>query len=121
MPLLRSLSLLSLSGLLAGLVHLIGRRTETIRREVDQRTAELAESRRQVANMLHALPGMSYRCTYDGQLSVIFVSEGARDLTGWSAEEFMSGAVHFRDCIHPTDLERVREATRKALDNRSDV
>src|SRR5204862_196240 len=84
-------------------------------------TAELAESRRQFANMLHALPGMAYRCTYDEQLTLTFVSEGARELTGWNAEEFMTGVRHFRDLIHPDDLERVRDVTRAALQDHSDV
>ncbi len=121
MPLLRSCSLLLLSGLVAGLVLLIGRRTETIRREVRERTAELAESRRHFAHLLHALPGMAYRCSYDDQLTVLFLSEGARELTGWTAEEFTSGAAHFRDCIHPEDLGRVRDATRTALEGRTDI
>jgi two-component system, cell cycle sensor histidine kinase and response regulator CckA len=120
-PILRSASFLVLAGLLAGLVQLIGRRTDTIRREVAVRTAELAESRRQFANMLHALPGMAYRCTYDDQLTVLFVSEGARALTGWSAEEFVNGTIHFRDLVHPDDLQRVREITRLALHERRDV
>ena len=120
-PLLRSCSLLLLSGLLAGLVRIIARRTDTIHREVEQRTAELAESRRQFASMLHALPGMAYRGTYDDQLTVLFVSDGALQLTGWTAEEFMTGAVHYRDCIHPEDLGRVREATRRALQEQRDV
>jgi PAS domain S-box-containing protein len=120
-PLLRSGSLLLLFGLLAGIVHLLGRRTDTIRREVAERTAELAESRRQIAHMLHAVPGMAYRCTYDDQMSVVFVSEGARALTGWTAEEFVNGQVHFRDLLHPDDLARVRDATRTALQEKGDV
>lgn len=120
-PLLRSCSLLLLSGLLAGLVSMIGRRTDTIRHEVAERTAELAESRRQFANMLHALPGMAYRCDYDEQLTVLFVSEGALELTGWTADELINGSVHFRDCIHPDDLARVRDATRAALQEHNDV
>lgn len=121
MPLLRSGSLLLLSGLVALLVHSNGRRTETIRREVAERTVELAESRRHFASMLHALPGMAYRCSYDEHLTVLFLSEGARALTGWTAEEFTNGTAHFRDCIHPDDLERVREATRTALQEQTDV
>lgn len=121
MPVLRSVGLLLLSGLLAGLVHILGRRAQTIQRQVDERTAELAESRQQIANMLHALPGMSFRCAYDGRIEALFVSEGARELTGWSAEEFTAGAVHFRDCIHPDDIGRVRAATRQALDGRQDI
>ena len=120
-PLLRSLSVLLLSGLIAGLVRSIGRRTDMIRSEVTQRTAELAESRRHFANLLQALPGMAYRCTYDEKISVRFVSEGARELTGWTPEEFLSGKVHFRDCIHPDDLKRVRDTTRAALDEQRTV
>lgn len=121
MPLLRSASLLLLAGLAAGIVHLVSRRTQTIRREVEERTAELAESRRQFASLLHALPGMAFRCTYDDQLTVVFVSEGAHELTGWPADEFMRGTLHFRDFIHPDDLGRVREATKSALLERKDV
>ena len=121
MPYLRSASLLLMSGLIAVIIGIIGHRTATIRREVDERTAELAESRRQLANMLDTLPGMAFRCTYDGQLSVQFMSRGARALTGRSPEEFTSGAVHFRECVHPDDLGRVRDATRAALQDRSDV
>ncbi|HVS52265.1 MAG TPA: CHASE domain-containing protein [Opitutaceae bacterium] len=120
-PFLRSCSLMLLSTLLAGLVHVLGRQTGTIRREVTERTAELTESRRQFATLLHTLPGMAYRCTYDDQLNVVFVSEGARALTGWPAEDFISGAIHFRDLIHPDDVARVREATRGALQDRADV
>lgn len=120
-PVLRSGSMLLLAILVSGIIHVIGRRNETIRREVDERTAELAESRRQVANMLHALPGMAYRCTYEEQLNVQFLSEGARELTGWTAEEFMSGKAHFREIIHPDDLARVRDVTRAALQERNDV
>ena len=120
-PWLRAAVLLLLSGLAAGLVLVVGRRTHIIRQEVGARTAELAESRRQLAAMLHALPGMSYRCVYDTQLTVQFVSDGALGLTGWTAEEFLSGAAHFRDCIHPEDLGRVRDATRRALESHSDV
>lgn len=117
-PLARSASIMLLAGLLAGLAEISGRRADSIRRQVAERTAELAESRRQMAHMLQVLPGMSFRCAYDEHLTVLFVSEGALELTGWTAAEFTSGRVHFRECIHPDDLTRVREATRGALQDR---
>lgn len=100
---------------LAAYVHSLGRRSDLIRLEVGQRTAELNESRRHFAALLQALPGMAYRCTYDDQLTVLFVSDGSEPLTGWSPEEFRRGDVHFRELVDPEDLERVREATRVAL------
>jgi PAS domain S-box-containing protein len=121
MPLLRSGGVLLLTALLAGIVQLAGRRPQTIRPEVAERNGELAESRRQLAALLHALPGMAYRATYGERLTVLFASEGARELTGWSAEELVAGAVHFRDFIHPDDLGRVREATKTALREHRDV
>lgn len=121
MPLLRSMGMLLLGALVASIVQLVSRRTQTIRDEVAVRTEELTESRRQLANMLRALPGMAYRCTYDDQLTVLFVSEGARELTGWSAEEFMAGSIHLRELLHPDDVLRVRDATKVALGQRSDV
>ena len=120
-PALRSASIMSLSALLAGLLVVIGRRTETIRRQVEQRTAELTESRRRYASFLHALPGMAYRSDYAHDSRIDFASEGALALTGWAADEFVAGAVRLRDIVHPDDLEQVRAATRAALDSHRDI
>lgn len=118
---LRAGAVLLLTGMLAGLVTVIGRRTDTIRLQVEQRTAELAESRRQFANLLHALPGMAYRATGEDGLDVVFASEGALQLTGWSAADFISGAVHLRDLMRSDELERVRAQTRAALRSKKDI
>jgi two-component system cell cycle sensor histidine kinase/response regulator CckA len=117
-PFLRSCSFILLAGLLAGLVELSGRQAGTIQRQVEERTAELAENRRQFSTLLDALPGLAFRCAYDEPLRVLFVSEGTRALTGWSPEDFVAGHVHFRDLIHPDDLARVREVTRLAVQER---
>lgn len=114
-PTIRSGTMLALTALLAGLVSVIGRRTDIIRREVDDRTAELAESRRQYANLLHALPGMAFRASYENGLVVRFVSEGAFALTGWTAEEIMSGTIHVRNLVHKDDIQRVRRETLDAI------
>jgi PAS domain S-box-containing protein len=120
-PLLRSCSLMLVAVLLAGLVHLGGRQTALVQQQVEQRTAELAESRRQLATLLHALPGMAYRCSHDSELRVLFASEGVRPLTGWDPADFTSGRAHFRDLIHRDDIDRVRAATRRALQERTDL
>jgi PAS domain S-box-containing protein len=116
----RTAGVLGLTALLAGLVHALGRRNEVIENVVTERTAELAESRRELGSVLHALPGMAYRCRYDEQLTVLFVSDGARELTGRPAAEFIAGHVHFRDFVHADDLERVRSGTITALEERRD-
>ena len=115
LPWVRTAGLLAITLLLAGLVYILGRRSAVIAREVTERTAELNESRRLLDSILQALPGMAYRCVYDQQLQVIYVSEGATKLTGHPADDFIWGKVHFRQLIHPDDVGRVRAATGAAL------
>ncbi|MDB6168326.1 MAG: sensor hybrid histidine kinase [Verrucomicrobia bacterium] len=117
----RGIGILSITGLLAGLSLVLGRRTAVIAQQVADRTAELTESRRQFSSLLHALPGMAYRVAYGEETKIIFVSVGVETLTGHPADDFISGRAHFRDLIHPDDVERVRVATRTALSERREV
>ncbi len=121
LPWIRLVGIVTIAGLLAGLVIMLGRRAEVIAREVAERTAELTENRRQLGSLLQSLPGMAYRCQYDDQLRVMFVSVGVEALTGYPAEDFMAGRVHFRDLIQPEDVDRVRAATRAGLQARCDI
>ncbi|HYP16911.1 MAG TPA: ATP-binding protein, partial [Opitutus sp.] len=111
---------LSITALIAGLVFVLARRAAAIERLVADRTAELEESRRQLDSLLHSLPGMAFRSRFDDTVTLLFVSEGALPLTGRPASDFIQGAVHFRDVIHPEDLPRVRAATQAALHNRAE-
>jgi two-component system cell cycle sensor histidine kinase/response regulator CckA len=106
---------LMFSGLLGVLLHSQQRRTDVIEQLVYERTAELSESKRQLDSLVHTLPGMAYRCRYEADLQVIYVSEGTLALTGYTAAEFTSGAIHFRDVTHPADVLRIREETQNAL------
>lgn len=116
-PLWRLLGGFVMTGLLAGLIHAIGRRTENIEQEVAERTAELSESRRQLESLLQALPGMAYRCTYpESGMQPLYFSAGALALTGYPAEELVAGRPQMRELIHPADLSLTRERTREALD-----
>ena len=112
---------LLITALVAALVAAMARRTSAIQQQVQERTAELSESRRHLSSLLQALPGMAYRCIYKDTLTVVYLSEGVFSLAGYRPEEFTSGQVHFRDLIHPADLSRVRTATRTSLETRQDV
>ncbi|MBS0664036.1 MAG: CHASE domain-containing protein [Verrucomicrobia bacterium] len=114
-PWVPTISVLLVAILVAGFLEILGRRAEHIAREVAERTAELSESRRQLSSLLHSLPGMAYRCEYEKELRVLYLSVGVRALTGYAPEDFTGGRVHFRDLMHPDDVARVREATRACL------
>jgi PAS domain S-box-containing protein len=115
LPWVRTIGVLAITCLLAGIVHILGRRSAIIAREVTERTAELDENRRLLDSLLHALPAMAYRIEYEGKGRIVYVSDGATALTGHPADDFIWGKVQFRDLIHPEDLPRVRAATRAGL------
>lgn len=45
---------------------------------------------------------------------VEYVSENARDMFGWSTEDFVSGVVPYSSVVHPDDLERVGKEVSQA-------
>ncbi len=66
-----------------------------------------------MANLLHNLPGMAYRCENDSKWSMLFLSEGCFSLTGYSPQELLKNRdLSYNDMIHPDDRALVSEAVR---------
>ncbi|MDY9920381.1 MAG: EAL domain-containing protein [Synergistota bacterium] len=62
----------------------------------------LRESERSKAVLLSHLPGMAYRCNYDRDWTMQFVSEGCAELTGYPPESFINNRdLSFNDIITP--------------------
>jgi PAS domain S-box-containing protein len=77
---------------------------------------ELGESRREMATLLSNLPGMAYRCRNEPQWTMLFVSEGCRELTGYAPEDLReNAAVSYAALIHPQDRDRVWREVQEAL------
>lgn len=85
-----------------------------------QRLAEdgARESHRTLATLISNLPGIVYRCRNDRAWTMEFMSGGCLDLTGYSAEEFVSGRVDYGSIIHPDDREQVWEAVQSGVGQR---
>jgi len=69
-----------------------------------RRSAEnaLLESERSKAVLLSHLPGLAYRCRYDHEWTMEFVSEGCRALTGYDAESLLGNReISFNEIIAP--------------------
>ncbi|MBN2642188.1 MAG: PAS domain S-box protein [Victivallales bacterium] len=70
--------------------------------------AELAESNRSKLVLLANLPGVAYRCRFDDELTMDYLSEGCLELTGYKPEELLHnpdrkyGALINAD--HPEEL-----------------
>ena len=74
-----------------------------------------SESQRSLSTLLRNLPGMAYRCRNDPDFTTEFVSGGCLELTGYSAEAFMTHKVSYGGLIHPDDRDRLWYDTQGAL------
>lgn len=63
---------------------------------------DLVESERSKSVLLSHLPGMAYRCHYDRQWTMLFVSAGCFELTGYSSENLLYNRdLSYSDLIVP--------------------
>lgn len=89
---------------------------QALNKELKQAQEVLRESREQFATLLSNLPGMAYRCKNDADWSMLFVSEGCLELTGYTAAELTGAqAIPYEQIIHPADRRYVRQQVDTAL------
>jgi len=89
-----------------------------IERAVSERRtkAALEEQKQRHSRLISNLPGMVYRCRNDRGWPMTFVSDGAKDLTGYDAAAIKDRTVDWeQDIIHPKDREQVWEEVQLAL------
>ncbi len=86
-------------------------RTQLLQRELIERmkTEEnLWESQRTLTTLMSNLPGAAYRCKNDHDRTMILVSEGIYELTGFRPADLVANAkVAYAKLIHPKDKEMV--------------
>ncbi|WP_129677614.1 GGDEF domain-containing protein [Candidatus Chloroploca sp. Khr17] len=84
--------------------------------------ASLRESERSKSLLIANLPGVAYRCRFDRDWTMEFVSEGCFKLTGYPSEALLyNQKVAYNDLIHPEDRERVWEGWQAASAQRTPV
>ncbi|AOW80855.1 PAS sensor histidine kinase [Halodesulfurarchaeum formicicum] len=75
------------------------------------------EQQRQLDTLISNLPGIVYRCKNEQGWPMELVRGRAKELTGYTAKELVSGAVNWEEAlVHPEDRARVREQTSAAVD-----
>ncbi|MBD3299528.1 MAG: PAS domain S-box protein [candidate division Zixibacteria bacterium] len=97
-----------LADVIATLIH---------RQTIEER---LNESRRMMSALMSNLPGMAYRCRNDRNWTIEFVSDGCRDLTGYTADELIGNrVVSYADLIVPDDRAMVWHDVQEGVNNES--
>ncbi|WP_323674500.1 PAS domain S-box protein [Halorubellus sp. PRR65] len=93
-----------------------GYRTE---RELERRVDQLRESERRFRTLVSNLPGMVYRCANERGWPMTFVSDGAEELTGYTAAELKADAVNWeQDVIVEGERDDIWETVQAAVDAR---
>jgi sigma-B regulation protein RsbU (phosphoserine phosphatase) len=83
--------------------EILAQQFKTECQERDQTEVELSMA--QV--IINESPAILFRREAGDEPKLIYVSDNISQL-GYTAEKFLSGEMHFRDIVHPDDLERVR-------------
>lgn len=79
----------------------------------------LKESERSKSVLLSHLPGMAYRCSYDPDWTMHFVSDGCMELTGYSPESLLNNRdLSFNDLIAPEYSDRLWNEWKRILADR---
>lgn len=81
----------------------------------EQVSLELKENREQLRSILSNLAGAAYRCYFDDDYTMQYLSEKIFEISGFHAEDFInSKARSFASIIHPDDLEICRNSIMQA-------
>ncbi len=77
------------------------------------------EAERSKAVFISNLPGISYRCLNDENWTMTFISDGCRELTGYSADDFtLNKKIAYNDVIAVPFRDKVRNVWEQAIKER---
>lgn len=81
--------------------------------------ASLKESERSKSVLLSHLPGMAYRCKYDRDWTMQYVSDGCFELTGYAPESLINNRdLSYNDLITPEDSDLLWNEWKSILEKR---
>ncbi len=73
------------------------------------------KSEEQFEALIANIPGAVYRCLWNVDWTILYISHGVTEICGYLPEAFLNGTLRWPDIIHPEDVKRVLGQTRRAL------
>ncbi|PZX11285.1 PAS domain S-box-containing protein [Breznakibacter xylanolyticus] len=70
---------------------------------------ELAESRETFSNMVQSVPGIVFKGRLDGPRTMLFLSDGFEQITGYNEQLLIDGKRHFMDLVVADDRDGLRK------------
>ncbi len=85
-------------------------------------TGNSGPERDTTSGLIDSLPGMAFRRRNDAELGMDFISDGCLGLTGYSAEDLLSGErLSFNDLVLPEYLPEIRKSWKEGMRNHAPV
>lgn len=82
--------------------------------------AELIQNQKMLSTLMSNLPGMVYRCLNDKDWTMIFVNEGAKELTGYECEDLINNyKIAYNDIILSEDRQQVWDNAQIGLNTKA--
>lgn len=79
----------------------------------------LHASEKTLSNLIDNLPGTIYRCAYDKDFTLIYISEACKRITGYTSEEFKSNSITFFDLIIPEYQQMINDEWEKVISEKT--
>ncbi len=84
--------------------------------ERKQAEEEIKKAREQYQSLVENIPGVTYRCKFDKDWTMLFMSEAVDPLSGYPASDFINNAIRsYESIIHPEDSEMVSQGIQAAV------
>ena len=102
-----------------GIFWRASRRLAEQTREIEISEEKSRDLARGLTSLINNVPGIVYRGHRDWSLS--FIGAEVETVTGYTPDQFTSGAVGWKEIFHPDDVAQVKEAFRKAGKEKADT
>lgn len=94
----------------------------SVTRDISQRKkieAQVAEKQREMSTLIANLPGMVYRCKFDREWTMLFMSDGCKILTGYDPEDLIENKhLSFNDIVLPEYREILWDIWNRLVDKK---
>ncbi|WP_405600027.1 MULTISPECIES: MHYT domain-containing protein [unclassified Pseudoalteromonas] len=75
----------------------------------------LVEKEQQYRSLMNNMPGVVFRCKFDENWTMLFISPSVLELTGYQSKEFIEHCIEFNDLVLKTDQPAILDAINNAI------
>jgi len=79
----------------------------------------LEEKEQKYRSLIDNMPGVAFRCKFDDNWTILFISPNIIELTGYNPNEFTEHCIEFNDLVLKSDQKQIVDEVTKAVDAKS--